>query len=106
MPEDLKRAAPNAESRALKKRPRTVWNEHAKRLLQGEMARRGITYKQLARLLEAEGETDSDQSLMTRVNRGSFSLAFFLQAVRAMGTNTLDISHLPSKPGGRARGRG
>jgi hypothetical protein len=106
MPEDLKRAAGSADSRTPKKRPRTPWNAQAKWLLKGEMTRRGVTYKQLARLLEAEGETDSDQSLMTRINRGTFSLAFFLQAVRAMGTNTLDISHLPPKPEGRARGRG
>jgi hypothetical protein len=97
MPEHLKRAASSADSRALKKRPRTPWNEQAKRLFKAEMARHGVTYKALARLLETEGGTDSAESLMTRINRGTFSVAFFLQALRAMGTKTVDISHIPRK---------
>lgn len=79
---------------ATRVRPRSPWNESAKRLLQAEMSRHGVTYKELARLLEAQGETDSAAALITRVNRGTFSLAFFLQAVTAMGTRSIDLSHI------------
>lgn len=74
-------------------RRKTVWQEAAKRLLQAERARYDYSYKELAR---AMGDVDSEQSLITRINRGTFSFAFFLQAVRAMGSKTIDISHLPS----------
>lgn len=79
---------------AARPRPRSPWNDSAKRLLQAEMSRHGVTYKELARLLEARGETESASALITRVNRGTFSLAFFLQAVTAMGTRSIDLSHI------------
>jgi Domain of unknown function (DUF6471) len=86
-------------------RSRSAWNGHAKRLLQAEMAKHGVSYKQLARLLQEGGRADSDASLMTRINRGTFSMAFFLQAVRVMGTKSFDISHISADAEGRARGR-
>jgi|APAra7269097403_1048558.scaffolds.fasta_scaffold24501_1 hypothetical protein len=75
-------------------RVRTYWNEQARNLLQAEMSRRGASYKHLVRLLEADGIKVSEESLMTRVNRGTFPLAFFLQVVRALGGSAvIDISH-------------
>lgn len=91
MPEDLN-GARGAAPKTTNQRRRTVWQESAKRLLQAEMARHGFNYKTLARDL---GGAETDQSLMTRINRGTFSLAFFLQALRTMGTKSIDISHLP-----------
>lgn len=75
-------------------RPKTIWNQHAKHLLQAEMRKRGVGYKQLARLLEDGTRTDSEASLMTRINRGTFSFAFFLEAMRVMGAESVDISHI------------
>jgi Domain of unknown function (DUF6471) len=79
-------------SRTTNQRRKTPWQEAAKRLLKSEMARHDVSYKQLARDL---GGSETDQSLMTRINRGTFSVAFFLRALRTMGTKTIDISHLP-----------
>lgn len=90
MPEDQK--SPTGPASTSNQRRRTTWQLAAKRLLQAEMARHGYVYKTLARDL---GAGDSEQSLMTRINRGTFSVAFFLQALRAMGTKSIDISHLP-----------
>ena len=73
-------------------RRKTIWQEAAKRMLQAEMALRGYGYKQLAREM---GGAETDQNLMTRINRGTFSLAFFLQALRTMGTDTITLNHLP-----------
>lgn len=69
-----------------------MWQDAAKRLLRAEMEKHGYVYKTLARDL---GDADSEQSLMTRINRGTFSVAFFLEALRVMGTKSIDISHLP-----------
>jgi len=74
-------------------RRKTIWQEHARTLLRGEMARYDYSYKELARAL---GEGDTEQSLITKVNRGTFSVAFFLHALRAMGTRSIDIAHLPT----------
>lgn len=90
MPDDRK-SSPEPLATPGNQRRKTIWQEASKRLLQAEMARHGYTYKSLARAL---GGAETDQSLMTRINRGTFSLAFFLQAVRVMGTKTIDISHL------------
>lgn len=73
-------------------RTKSPWQAAAKGLLQSEMAKYGYDYKQLARALN---DDDSASSLITRVNRGTFSVAFFLKAVRVMGTKTIDIAHLP-----------
>lgn len=90
MPEHLKATSVPASATTSQRR-KTVWQEAARRLLQGEMVRHGYSYKELARLM---GEGDSEQSLITRINRGTFSFAFFLQAARAIGTKSVDISHL------------
>lgn len=84
--------AESPESTSKTQRRKTVWQQAAKRLLQAEMALRGYTYKQLARVL---GGDENEQSLMTRINRGTFSFAFYLEVVRAMGAETITISHLP-----------
>lgn len=73
----------------------TSWNKEAKQLLKAEMARRGVSYKELALLMGAEsGDDESPTALITRVNRGTFTMAFFLEAVVAMGTKTIDLSHI------------
>lgn len=90
MPDDQK--SPLGAASSSNQRRKTMWQLAAKRLLQAEMARHGYVYKTLARDL---GAVDSEQSLMTRINRGTFSVAFFLQALRVMGTKSIDISHLP-----------
>lgn len=95
MPEDQRNSSEPPAPPGNQRR-KTIWQEASKRLLQAEMARHGYTYKSLARAL---GGAETDQSLMTRVNRGTFSLAFFLQALRVMGSNSVDISHLPSGQG-------
>lgn len=89
MAQDLKSTRASGTSN---QRRRTEWQQAAKRLLRAEMARHDFSYKTLAREL---GGTETDQSLMTRINRGTFSVAFFLQALRVMGTKSIDISHLP-----------
>jgi len=58
------------------------------------MARHGVTYKALARLMSAGGKEESATALMTRINRGTFTLAFFLAAVMKVGTRPIDLTHI------------
>ena len=57
----------------------------AKNLLRAQMASKGITIVDLARLLIPEGCTESPRTLAGKINRGRFQLAFFLQCMKVMG---------------------
>lgn len=79
----------------MRARPDATWNAYAKGLLRGEMERHDVSYKELALLMgERSGTNESPTALITRINRGTFTLAFFLEAVVAMGTKTIDLSHI------------
>lgn len=60
------------------------WNVEARRILQAELARKGLTYKGLVRLLEGIGIEENEKSVANRIGRGTFSFAFFLQCMRAL----------------------
>lgn len=70
---------------------RTDWEEQAKGLLRGEMARRGVTYAQLAERLSAIGVDDNERNLRNKVSRGKFTAGFLLQCLRAIGVDTLRL---------------
>lgn len=81
--------------RAPRVRPDATWNAYAKGLLRGEMARHDVSYKELALLMgERSGDDESPTALITRINRGTFTLAFFLEAVTAMGSKSIDLGHI------------
>jgi hypothetical protein len=68
--------------------------EEARRILRAEMERRGYTFRALAEKLAADGQghAEEPQALTNKVNRGRFTFAFFLRAMRAMGATTVGIS--------------
>lgn len=72
----------------------------AKRIIRAEMIRRGYSFRHLAAAMNSVsgGDAESVQSLINKVNRGRFSFAFFIRAVRAMGMSNVDLSALPSAP--------
>jgi hypothetical protein len=67
------------------------WAEETKRLLRAEMARRGVTYEDLAERLAAIGVQDTAVNLRNKVARGRFSGVFLIQCLSAMGARTLRI---------------
>jgi len=72
--------------------PLTIeWEARAKNLLKSELKRRGITYAELARRLGAIGVSETERNLSNKVSRGGFSLAFFLQCMRAIGATHIDL---------------
>lgn len=83
--------------------PASEWSEAAKRLLKAEMERHNVSYSQLAALLERDGVPASAESLVTRVNRGAFTFAFFIQAVTAMGCDTVHLAGLRHDRGPKSR---
>jgi hypothetical protein len=73
--------------------------EEARRILRAEMERRGYTFRQLAEKLAEDGgdEAEAPQALTNKVNRGRFTFAFFLRAMRAMGATTVSIGPVDSQ---------
>lgn len=69
------------------------WQREARRLLQVELARKDIGYKELSRALATVCGVDIDpKALSNKVGRGTFSCAFFLQCMRALGVETIRLS--------------
>jgi hypothetical protein len=68
------------------------WVNLVKGILRAEMARRGMTYEQLSERLAELGVRDSAVNIRNKVARGGFSAVFFVQCLRAIGCNRLDLS--------------
>ena len=73
---------------------RAFYEARAKSLIKDLREERGISYKDLARRLEAEGTPIDVQVLINRVNQGKYSFSFALQLLAAMGVETLTVPKL------------
>jgi hypothetical protein len=61
------------------------WNEKAKRLLKSELIRRGINSEDLVKLLNKIGVEETKAGIDSKISRGTFSAAFLIQCLNAMG---------------------
>lgn len=68
------------------------WYMEARRVLRAELVRRDIAYKQLATMLRGIGVAETERSIANKLARGSFSFAFFLQAMKALGCANVEIN--------------
>lgn len=67
------------------------WVNLVKGILRAEMTRRGITYDQLAEKLSELGVKDTAVNIRNKVARGGFSAVFFVQCLRAIGCNNVQL---------------
>lgn len=67
------------------------WTARAKGVLRSEMARKGMSYADLVNALAETGVKESEANLRNKVSRGSFTAAFLLQCMSAMGVKTLHL---------------
>ena len=74
--------------------PYEKWEDTAKELIEAEMIRRDMTYKELSRLLEKLGLYESADQINRKVLRKRFSAAFFFACMRAVGVEAIKL-----KPG-------
>lgn len=61
-----------------------------KNTLRSEMAKRGMTYRDLAEALAKMGLPEEEKNLRNKVARGTFTAAFFMQCLRAIGTTQVE----------------
>jgi hypothetical protein len=79
------------------------WQEQVKRILKGELAREGVSYRELSDRLRQMGvQNIGEANLKNKISRGTFSATFFFQCLAAIGTTALFLKpvnmgtvHLP-----------
>jgi 3-mercaptopyruvate sulfurtransferase SseA len=67
------------------------WNERAANLLKSELKRHGVTYGQLVEKLGKIGVEEKEVNVRNKLSRGSFTAAYFLQCLEAIGIETLRL---------------
>jgi hypothetical protein len=67
------------------------WQAQAKGLIRAELARRNLGYKELADRLGEIGVKESERNLSNKINRGTFTVAFLLQVMAALGVKNLQL---------------
>ncbi len=67
------------------------WQNHAKGILKAELKRRHLGYKELAEKLGEIGVEENERNLANKVSRGSFTAAFFLQCLAAIGCHVVRL---------------
>jgi Domain of unknown function (DUF6471) len=68
-----------------------LYEERAKNILKGELKRRGITYAQLAEKLREHGAHENERNLANKISRGSFTAAFFMMCMDAIGVRQVSL---------------
>lgn len=70
----------------------TDWPTACSRLLKAEIARTDITLAKLAKRLQRLGLEETETTLKNKLYRGTFSMAFFIQCMRALGQGSVDVN--------------
>jgi hypothetical protein len=70
---------------------RRDWQALVKGLLKAELARRNLSYADLAEKLAVIGIKDNDRNLSNKIGRGTFTAIFFVQCMEAIGCKTIHL---------------
>lgn len=62
-----------------------------KNILKAELKRKGVSYRDLAERLTAAGIPETERNLANKIARGTFTAAFFVQCLTAIGTSVLRL---------------
>jgi hypothetical protein len=66
--------------------------QNAKGILKAELKRRNMTYSDLVNSLSEMGITETEANIRNKVSRGTFTDAFFLQCLLAIGCEHVVIN--------------
>lgn len=72
--------------------PEEYWNEQAKSILKAYLTRKNMRYHDLALALQAMGLEENQNSIATKLSRGTFSFAFFLQCMYALRIDNIELN--------------
>ncbi len=68
------------------------WQSQAKGIIRGELKRRNLSYADLAGRLTAIGVKENEKNINNKIARGSFTAAFFLQCMEAIGVQNIHLN--------------
>jgi len=67
------------------------WNKLATNTIKAELARSGIGYEELINRLDTMGIKESYTGIAAKINRGTFSFAFFMQCMNVLGKTEIHL---------------
>lgn len=67
------------------------WSAKASNLLKSELKRRGLTYADLVQKLDKIGIPEKEVNIRNKLSRGTFTAAYFLQVLEALGVKELRL---------------
>ncbi len=68
------------------------WQTKVKGLLRAELARRQLSYADLAEKLQAIGVKEDPRNIKNKIGRGSFTAVFFFQCMEAIGVQNIHLN--------------
>jgi hypothetical protein len=68
------------------------WQAKVKGILRAELARRQLSYADLAERLQAIGVKDDPRNIKNKIGRGSFTAVFFFQCMEAIGVQNIHLN--------------
>lgn len=73
------------------KPPKVDWNAKAANLLKAELKRHGLAYAGLVEALDRIGVDEKEVNVRNKLSRGTFTAAYLLQCLEAVGTRTVHL---------------
>lgn len=70
------------------------WAERTKRFFKAQLKRADVTYEGLAGRLVEMGFNETKASIANKISRGTFSGAFLVASLRALGCGTVRIDDI------------
>jgi Domain of unknown function (DUF6471) len=68
------------------------WQAKVKGLLRAELARRQLSYADLADRLQAISVKEDPRNIKNKIGRGSFTAVFFFQCMEAIGVQNIHLN--------------
>jgi hypothetical protein len=68
------------------------WQALVKGAIRAELARRNLSYRDLADRLTAIGVHETERNLSNKINRGTFTAVFFFQVMQAIGVQNIHLN--------------
>jgi len=69
------------------------WQAVVKGIIRAELARRQLSYADLAKRLSEIGVKENARNISNKINRGKFTAVFFVQCMEAIGCHTVHLNN-------------
>ncbi len=69
-----------------------VLAERLRRYVKAELKRADVGYAELARRLVEQGLVETESSVSSKLNRGTFAATFFIETMKAIGRENVNLS--------------